>query len=76
MYAEPDETWTATHPYTEGNPAKCFDCEHEIVLNKQGEFGAAGTQANFPYSITTPEFSEVRKGQPLSQATQKEGGNE
>ena len=47
-----------------------------IAINKQGEFGAAGTQANFPYSITTPEFSEVRKGQPLSQATQKEGGNE
>ena len=35
-----------------------------IAINKQGEFGAAGTQANFPYSITTPEFSEVRKGQP------------
>ena len=47
-----------------------------IAINKQGEFGAAGTQTNFPYSITTPEFSEVRKGQPLSQATQKEGGNE
>ena len=47
-----------------------------IAINKQGEFGAAGTQANFPYSVTTPDFSEVRKGRPLSQATQKEGGNE
>ena len=47
-----------------------------IAINKRGEFGAAGTQANFPYSVTTPEFSEVRKGKPLSQATQKEGGNE
>ena len=47
-----------------------------IALNKQGEFGAAGTQANFPYSVTTPDFSEVRKGQPLSRAKQKEGGNE
>ena len=47
-----------------------------IAINKKGEFGAAGTQANFPYSVTTPEFSEVRKGKPLSQATQKEGGNE
>jgi isoaspartyl peptidase/L-asparaginase-like protein (Ntn-hydrolase superfamily) len=47
-----------------------------IALNKQGEFGAAGTQANFPYSVTTPDFSEVRKGQPLSSANQKEGGNE
>tara|TARA_Y100000746_G_scaffold133357_1_gene114223 strand:+ start:334 stop:1347 length:1014 start_codon:yes stop_codon:yes gene_type:complete len=47
-----------------------------IAINKRGEFGAAGTQANFPYSITTEEFSEVRKGQPLSKAHQKEGGNE
>ncbi|MDP6893146.1 MAG: N(4)-(beta-N-acetylglucosaminyl)-L-asparaginase [Verrucomicrobiota bacterium] len=47
-----------------------------IAINKQGEFGAAGTQANFPYSITTKEFSEVRKGQALSNAHQKEGGNE
>jgi isoaspartyl peptidase/L-asparaginase-like protein (Ntn-hydrolase superfamily) len=43
-----------------------------IAINKQGEFGAAGTQVNFPYSVTTPDFSEVRKGQ----AIQKEGGNE
>ena len=47
-----------------------------IALNKGGEFGAAGTQANFPYSVTTPAFSEIRKGQPLSSANQKEGGNE
>ena len=47
-----------------------------IAINKRGEFGAAGTQANFPYSITTEEFSEVRKGQALSKAHQKEGGNE
>ena len=47
-----------------------------IAINKRGEFGAAGTQANFPYSITTKEFSEVRKGQALSNAHQKEGGNE
>ena len=47
-----------------------------IAINKRGEFGAAGTQANFPYSITTSEFSEVRRGQALSKATQKEGGNE
>jgi N4-(beta-N-acetylglucosaminyl)-L-asparaginase len=47
-----------------------------IAINKRGEFGAAGTQANFPYSVTTPDFSEVRKGQPLSSANQKEGGNE
>ncbi len=47
-----------------------------IAINKRGEFGAAGTQANFPYSITTKEFSEVRKGQAFSNAHQKEGGNE
>ena len=47
-----------------------------IALNKQGEFGAAGTQANFPYSVTTPDFSEIRKGKSLSEAKQKEGGNE
>jgi isoaspartyl peptidase/L-asparaginase-like protein (Ntn-hydrolase superfamily) len=47
-----------------------------IAIDKQGRFGAAGTQANFPYSVTTPDFSEVRKGQGLSRATQKEGGNE
>ncbi len=47
-----------------------------IAINKRGEFGAAGTQANFPYSITTSEFSEVRRGQALSKANQKEGGNE
>ena len=47
-----------------------------IALNKGGEFGAAGTQANFPYSVTTPTFSEIRKGQPFSSANQKEGGNE
>ena len=38
--------------------------------------GAAGTQANFPYSVTTPDFSEIRKGKSLSEAKQKEGGNE
>ena len=27
----------------------------------RGEFGAAGTQANFPYSVTTPDFSEIRQ---------------
>ena len=47
-----------------------------IAIDKQGEFGAAGTQANFPYSVTTPTFSEVRKGKSLSRAKQKEGGNE
>ena len=47
-----------------------------IAINKRGEFGAAGTQANFPFSITTKDFSEVRKGQALSAAYQKEGGNE
>ena len=47
-----------------------------IAIDKHGEFGAAGTQANFPYSVTTPAFSEIRKGQPLSSANQKEGGNE
>ena len=47
-----------------------------IAIDKHGEFGAAGTQANFPYSVTTPAFSEIRKGQALSRATQKEGGNE
>ena len=47
-----------------------------IAIDKHGEFGAAGTQANFPYSVTTPAFSEIRKGQPLSNANQKEGGNE
>jgi isoaspartyl peptidase/L-asparaginase-like protein (Ntn-hydrolase superfamily) len=47
-----------------------------IAIDKQGRFGAAGTQANFPYSVTTPDFSEVRKGQGLSRAIQKEGGNE
>jgi len=47
-----------------------------IAIDKHGEFGAAGTQANFPYSVTTPTFSEVRKGKSLSRAKQKEGGNE
>jgi len=47
-----------------------------IAIDKNGEFGAAGTQANFPYSVTTPTFSEVRKGKSLSRARQKEGGNE
>ena len=47
-----------------------------IAINKRGEFGAAGTQANFPYSVTTPDFSEIRKGKSLSEAKQKEGGNE
>ena len=47
-----------------------------IAINKRGEFGAAGTQANFPYSITTKDFSEVRKGKALSKVFQKEGGNE
>ncbi len=47
-----------------------------IAINKRGEFGAAGTQANFPYSVTTPDFSETRKGQALSRGIQKEGGNE
>ena len=47
-----------------------------IAINKRGEFGAAGTQANFPYSVTTPDFSEIRKGQALSRVIQKEGGNE
>ena len=47
-----------------------------IAINKQGEFGAAGTQANFPYSVTTTDFSEIRKGKSLSKAKQKEGGNE
>ena len=47
-----------------------------IAINKRGEFGAAGTQANFPYSVTTPDFSEIRKGKSLSKAKQKEGGNE
>jgi len=47
-----------------------------IAIDKHGEFGAAGTQANFPYSVTTPTFSEIRKGKSLSRAKQKEGGNE
>ena len=47
-----------------------------IAIDKHGEFGAAGTQANFPYSVTTPTFSEVRKGKSLSRAKQREGGNE
>ena len=47
-----------------------------IAINKRGEFGAAGTQANFPYSVTTPNFSEILKGKSLSKAKQKEGGNE
>ena len=47
-----------------------------IAINKRGEFGAAGTQANFPYSVTTTDFSEIRKGKSLSKAKQKEGGNE
>ena len=47
-----------------------------IAIDKHGKFGAAGTQANFPYSVTTPTFSEVRKGKSLSRAKQKEGGNE
>ena len=47
-----------------------------IAIDKHGEFGAAGTQANFPYSVTTPTFSEVRKGKSLGRAKQKEGGNE
>ena len=47
-----------------------------IAINKRGEFGAAGTQANFPYSVTTSDFSEIRKGKSLSDAKQKEGGNE
>ena len=47
-----------------------------IAIDNHGEFGAAGTQANFPYSVTTPTFSEVRKGKSLSRAKQKEGGNE
>ena len=47
-----------------------------IAINKKGEFGAAGTQSNFPFSITTSAFSEVHKGKPLSQIARKEGGNE
>ena len=47
-----------------------------IAIDKHGEFGAADTQANFPYSVTTPTFSEVRKGKSLSRAKQREGGNE
>ena len=47
-----------------------------IAIDKHGEFGAAGTQANFPYSVTTPTFSEVLKGKSLSRAKQREGGNE
>jgi len=48
-----------------------------IALDKRGRFGAAGTKAGFPYSVTTTHFSEVRKGIGLTGAAlEKEGGNE
>jgi len=37
-----------------------------VALNKDGEFGAAGTGKGFPYAITTPSFSRVRQSAAVS----------
>jgi isoaspartyl peptidase/L-asparaginase-like protein (Ntn-hydrolase superfamily) len=45
-----------------------------VALDKQGRFGAAGT-GNFPFSVATASFSEVREVQGFSAAPQPAGGN-
>ena len=47
-----------------------------IAVNKQGQFGAAGTGSGFPYAVTYPGFSKVLQSKALSQkAIGIEGGN-
>ena len=47
-----------------------------IALNKQGEFGAAGTSKGFNYSMANPGQSMIAEARPLSEkAIGPEGGN-
>lgn len=47
-----------------------------IALNKQGEFGAAGTSKGFKYSMSNPSQSIIADARPLSEKTiGPEGGN-
>ncbi len=48
-----------------------------IALNKQGQFGAAGTSQGFRYAVTTPDSSNLYESQSLSaKAIGPEGGNQ
>jgi L-asparaginase/N4-(beta-N-acetylglucosaminyl)-L-asparaginase len=47
-----------------------------IALNKQGQFGAAGTSLGFKYAVTTPDSSELFDAQNLTdKMIGPEGGN-
>ncbi len=47
-----------------------------IAVNKQGEFGAAGTNRGFRYSVVGPEIDEVRDAASMTDnAIGPEGGN-
>ena len=48
-----------------------------IALDRQGRFGAAGTDQGFEYSVTCRDFSRVEKGLALTQQTMGPvGGNQ
>jgi isoaspartyl peptidase/L-asparaginase-like protein (Ntn-hydrolase superfamily) len=47
-----------------------------VALDKHGRFGAGTAGQGFPYSVTTPSFSEVRTSRGLGELKQvPEGGN-
>lgn len=48
-----------------------------IALNKQGQFGAAGTSQGFKYAVTTPESSQLHSAQSLTtKMIGPDGGNQ
>ena len=48
-----------------------------IAINKQGQFGAAGTSQGFKYAVTTPDASRLHESQSLTAKTiGPEGGNQ